>query len=69
MRPITRSRLAAEMYLAGGGNGWRNGVTLAVCAKRFGLRISTVHTYVMKIRNERRQPDEPGATPEDECTL
>lgn len=62
-----RSRLAAEYYLASGGNGFRTGVTLAMCARMYGVKVASVHVYVAKIRKERRVDQ--GATPEDECTL
>lgn len=64
-----RSRRAAEMYLAGGGNGHSTGVTLKLCAERYGVAIGTVHEAVRRIRRERERDADRLATPEDECSL
>lgn len=64
-----RSRLAAEMYLAAGGNGHRGGVTLKVCADRYGVAIGTVHEAARRLRREQERAAELLAAPEDECTL
>lgn len=64
-----RSRRAAEMYLAGGGNGHSTGVTLKLCARRYDVAIGTVHEAVRRLRRERARDADRAATPEDECTL
>lgn len=57
------------MYLAGGGNGHSTGVTLKLCAERYGVAIGTVHEAVRRIRRERERDADRLATPEDECSL
>ena len=68
-RTSGRSRLAAEMYLAAGGNGHRSGVTLKACADRYGVALGTVHEAVRRIRKRRERAAHLLATPEDECSL
>jgi len=67
-RTSGRSRLAAEMYLAAGGNGHR-GVSLRACADRYGVALGTVHEAVRRIRKRRERAAHLLATPEDECSL
>jgi hypothetical protein len=64
-----QSRLAAEMYLAAGGNGHSTGVTLKLCADRHGVSIGTVHEAVRRIRKRQERAAHLLATPEDECSL